>query len=115
MVGNHSLSAERFRDRGGGHHRLLAALFSCKAIGSMLKSRIEGAPCPGVLPPIHRLCNFYKTKQSIIVKNNFAKLSYLTQLHIIERRKLCRTYKTIQHNNCDIIIQNILQISESSS
>ena len=66
MVGNHSLSAERFCDReggGGGHHRLLAALFSCNAIGSMLKSRIQGAPCPGVLPPIHRLCNFYKTRE----------------------------------------------------
>ena len=50
---------------GGGHHRLLAALFSCKAIliGSMLKSRVQGAPCPGVLPSIHRLRNFYKTRQ----------------------------------------------------
>ena len=56
MVGNHSLSPERFRDRGGGGAPpTFGRIIVMQGYRINVKIRIQGAPCPGVLPPIHRL------------------------------------------------------------
>ena len=36
-----------------------------------VKISLEGAQCPGVLPPIHLLCNFYKTRQYIFNRTDW--------------------------------------------
>ena len=52
--------------------------------GYRINVKIQGSRCPGVLPPIHRQCNFYKKRQQIIIKYNLVKLSSYTY---VESRK----------------------------